>query len=104
MKRSLTLLALFALLVLVPCAGMAQPAPAATSAATSVATQNVPTDASDFLATLANNAPPAPKLLTTLCDSNDDCPAGQLCCYPCGIDGCHNICMNPVRKRCPLFV
>jgi hypothetical protein len=39
----------------------------------------------------------------TVCTTSADCPAGQLCCYPCGIDGCDWICMTPVRNRCPFF-
>jgi hypothetical protein len=50
--------------------------------------------------------PPAPRFLTTTCHSNDECPTGQLCCYPCGIDGCEFICMAPWGKtgECPLFM
>jgi hypothetical protein len=38
------------------------------------------------------------------CTSNAQCPAGKLCCYPCGIDGCTNMCVTPVKGRCPLYV
>lgn len=39
----------------------------------------------------------------TLCASNDQCGAGLLCCYPCGIPGCMNRCMAPMGGRCPLI-
>lgn len=55
----------------------------------------------DFLATLADV--PSPKLASTTCTDHSQCPTGQLCCYPCGIDGCDKICMTPVRGRCPFF-
>jgi hypothetical protein len=29
--------------------------------------------------------------------------AGLLCCYPCGVAGCHNQCMAPVQGRCPMI-
>ncbi|HKV12004.1 MAG TPA: hypothetical protein VJ725_27920 [Thermoanaerobaculia bacterium] len=62
----------------------------------------------EFLTTLsaspgADVLPPAPTLLSTVCTSSADCPTGQLCCYPCGIDGCNFVCMTPVRNRCPFF-
>lgn len=47
-----------------------------------------------------------------LCDSDSDCPAGQLCCYPCGVscdpeagsDCCHNRCTAPwPNGGCPLI-
>jgi hypothetical protein len=37
------------------------------------------------------------------CASNDECASGLLCCYPCGIPGCHNRCITPMAGRCPLF-
>jgi hypothetical protein len=38
------------------------------------------------------------------CSDDDDCPQGQLCCYPCGIDGCDFVCMDPDRRgRCPII-
>jgi hypothetical protein len=100
MKRSAIALVLFALAAWSPC--LAQ-TPAQTPA---------PANVADFLAILsgtesatpgAEALPTGPKLLSTLCDSNADCPTGQLCCYPCGIPDCHNVCMEPVRKRCPMF-
>jgi hypothetical protein len=63
-----------------------------------------------FLATLSGQSaapgtevlPPSPRFLQTItCTSNADCPTGQLCCYPCGIDGCDFVCMTPWRNRCP---
>jgi hypothetical protein len=38
------------------------------------------------------------------CNTNADCPPGELCCYPCGIPNCPNYeCFAPVNGRCPLF-
>jgi hypothetical protein len=47
----------------------------------------------------------APKtaLASQTCTSNADCPPGTLCCYPCGIDGCQNMCIQPFRGGCPHF-
>ena len=42
-------------------------------------------------------------LSTTYCASSTDCPSGQLCCYPCGIDGCSRVCMKPMNGHCPFF-
>jgi hypothetical protein len=109
MKRSAIVLALFAILALVPCAQSLAQAPAAPA----VAPAPAPASDADFLATLSNgqdaapgveSLPAGPISLSTLCHSNADCPTGQLCCYPCGIPDCHNICMAPVNKRCPMFV
>ena len=102
MKSCTRVLVLLALFALIPCAHCLAQAPTA------------PTDLGSFLATLSvdpngtpttPSTPPAPRLASTLCDTDDDCPQGQLCCYPCGIDGCHNVCMAPLRKGggCPLF-
>ena len=44
-----------------------------------------------------------PQLLSTTCTSDTDCPTGQKCCYPCGIDGCDFVCMTVTRNRCPFF-
>src|SRR5687767_12619059 len=69
----------------------------------------VPTKA-EFLAALAGDLstvpggealPPSPTFLSTTCDSHDDCPTGELCCYPCGIPDCEFVCMTPWRNRCP---
>ena len=110
MKTSATVLVLLALLALVPCAqSMAQTQPAPTPSVASVVTAPpVPTESADFLATLAapssaaNDLAPAPSFMTG-CTSNAQCPTGKLCCYPCGIDGCSNMCLTPVKGRCPLF-
>jgi hypothetical protein len=107
MKASATVLVLLALLALVPCTGMAQTAPAPAVAAMT-APAPVPTETADFLATLsatpgsANDLAPAPSFMTG-CTSNAQCPTGKLCCYPCGIDGCTNMCLTPIKGRCPLF-
>ncbi len=61
----------------------------------------VPTTA-DFLASLA--VTPAPELRQTAgtCTSNDQCPAGKLCCRDCGYFGCtHMACLTPVNGECP---
>lgn len=36
------------------------------------------------------------------CSSDAECGAGRMCCYPCGIEGCENVCMdvNPAHG-CP---
>jgi hypothetical protein len=96
--KALVLLALFALAL---CAqGIAQ-TPAAAP---------VPASTAEFLATLSgapsnapSDLPSSPILLSTLCVTNADCPTGQLCCYPCGIDGCNRACTKPLRGRCPLY-
>jgi hypothetical protein len=105
MKTFKLALVLLALLALIPCTqSMAQTAQA----------QPVPSNSAEFLATLSvpANAPanipatqtlPAPTFLSTSCTSSSQCPTGQLCCYPCGIDGCTNVCMNPMRGHCPFF-
>ena len=38
-----------------------------------------------------------------LCTSNSQCPEGTLCCYPCGIPGCHDMCLKPLHGHCPFF-
>ncbi|HEX6901036.1 MAG TPA: WAP domain-containing protein [Thermoanaerobaculia bacterium] len=75
------------------------------------ATQAVPASTQEFLATLSGDqtdAPaadvlPTPKFLSTVCTDDSQCPTGQKCCYPCGIDGCDFVCMQVVRNRCPFF-
>ena len=38
------------------------------------------------------------------CGSDSDCNSGLKCCYPCGIEGCENQCMQPMPNgQCPLF-
>jgi len=37
-----------------------------------------------------------------LCERNEDCQAGLLCYYPCGIPDCMNRCLR-ATGRCPLF-
>jgi len=105
MKTSTMALVLLALLALIPCTGsMAQTAP--TPAVTASAA--LPASTAQFLATLSatpdvNDAlPPSPQFMTT-CTSSSQCPSGQLCCYPCGIDGCSFTCMNPMNGHCPRF-
>ena len=97
----LVLLTVFALVPGTPCT--AETSPAAAPSVSSVA---------DFLATLSAGQstapggealPPSPTLLSTTCTSSSQCPTGQLCCYPCGIDGCDRVCMTPMRGHCPFF-
>ena len=95
-SRVLMLAALFA--IFTATAGFAQTVQTAKA-------PEVPTKA-EFLAALAGDLstvpggealPPSPTFLSTTCDSHDDCPTGELCCYPCGIPGCDNIC----EPTCP---
>ena len=75
-------------------------------AATTTTTATAPVAASDtaFLATLADSLAPSPKFASTSCTAHSECPTGQLCCYPCGIDGCDiKVCTTPVRGRCPMY-
>ncbi len=111
MKTSATVLVLLALLALFPCAqSTAQTLPAPAPAVASVTTAvPVSAETADFLATLsavpnsaANDLAPAPSFMTG-CTSNAQCPAGKLCCYPCGIDGCTNMCITPIKGHCPHF-
>ena len=98
------LLPLLALALCAPCVAQTPPA----AALSAVATSPAPSSVTAFLATLsgADTMPPAPRFLTTTCHSNDECPTGQICCYPCGIEGCEFICMAPWGKtgECPLFM
>jgi hypothetical protein len=110
MKTSVTVLVLLALLAFVSSApSSAQTVQAPTPAVASVTTAApVTAETADFLATLAipsgaaNDVAPAPAFMTG-CTSNDQCPAGKLCCYPCGIDGCTNMCITPIKGHCPHF-
>jgi hypothetical protein len=105
MKTSATILVLLALLALIPCTqATAQMQPAAGPSVASV----VP-DTAEFLASLSTaptqtpgDLAPAPSFMTG-CTSNAQCPAGKLCCYPCGIDGCTNQCITPIKGHCPHF-
>jgi hypothetical protein len=99
MKTFATVLVLLAFFALAPSAQcMAETPPAAPAM-----------DVADFLATLSESSTPGvevplPRFLSTSCTSNEDCPTGQLCCYPCGAEGCEIlVCMTPVRGRCPVF-
>jgi len=35
--------------------------------------------------------------------SSPDCNPGLLCCYPCGVAGCDNVCTVPIDGQCPQF-
>jgi hypothetical protein len=102
MRQSLRILLLTTLCTLFAvAAGLAQTPQTATA---------VPT-VTQFLATLSATPgdvpgteqllPPSPKLASTVCTTNADCPKGQLCCYPCGRFGCDNVCM--AVTTCPHF-
>jgi hypothetical protein len=99
--RVLLLMSLCALFAVA--AGLTQ-----TPQAAALAPQAVPS-VTQFLATLSatpGEAPgaellPSPKLASTVCKSNADCPTGQLCCYPCGRFGCDFVCM--AVTTCPHF-
>lgn len=97
MKRSATVLvlsALFALVLYTQCLAQTPQAPQ-TPAVT------VPLSLATFLASLSDGQGNVPSA-ETICTSNADCPTGQICCYPCGIDGCDKVCMTPWRGHlCP---
>jgi hypothetical protein len=97
MKVLTTTFALLALLALVPCA-QAQTPPAA--AAGNSLNIPAPVSVAEFLDTLQT---PAPTPMATACSSSTDCPKGQLCCYPCGIDGCTPVCTRPLNGSCPRY-
>ncbi len=100
MKISSTVLVLLALLLLIPCTqALAQTQPTQLAPAIAAAATPAPVLAkADFLASLAVD--PAGKTCTT----NAQCPAGQLCCYPCGRFGCTNVCtVIPPGGQCPHY-
>jgi hypothetical protein len=95
-------LSLLALILSVPCAAQTPPATPLSAVAAPA-----PSSVDAFLATLSGDAGPLPPTsVSTTCHSDEECPTGQLCCYPCGIEGCENICMAPWGKtgECPLFM
>lgn len=104
MKTSATVLVLLALLALIPCTQALAQTPAVTTA-------QAPASTAEFLASLSvvpddtagTALTPAPQFLATTCTSSAQCPSGQLCCYPCGIDGCNFVCMKPMNGHCPRF-
>lgn len=111
MKNFATVLVLLALVSLAPLTG-AETQSAAASSAGALAAAALAADTAEFLAELAGDPSALPGALDLAsgpaspwetCTSHSDCPAGQLCCYPCGIDGCDFVCMTPVRGRCPMF-
>ena len=99
MKTSSAVLVLLALLLLIPCTqALAATQPAPTPALAALATPAPVLAKADFLASLA--ADPAGKT----CTSNAQCPAGQLCCYPCGRFGCTDVCtVVPPGGQCPHY-
>jgi hypothetical protein len=113
MKRPVFVL--LALLSLVSFAqSMAQTPPAAVPASNPAATPAP--DVAQFLATLSGgqtqplkDLAPAPTFLTG-CNSNAECPTGEICCYLCGNppaegdDSFCRGCITPYKGRCPLVV
>ena len=104
MRRTATILGLLALLALVPCTEcVAQSQPASPTSTVAAATS--PIDLAEFLATLSGSQTSTSLNFQYItCTDDEDCPQGQLCCYPCGIDGCNFVCMDPDRRgRCPII-
>jgi hypothetical protein len=56
-----------------------------------------------LVAALLGTSNGARLLASQTCTSNSQCPPGTLCCYPCGIPGCMNMCLTPVHGHCPFF-
>ena len=111
MKTAATLFVLLALLAVIPCSPATAQVPqvAAPAVAMTAPSTVAPADNAEFLASLATapaqtpgDLAPAPSFMTG-CTSNAQCPTGTLCCYPCGIDGCTNQCVIPIKGRCPLY-
>lgn len=111
-KSTLALLVLLSLVSFAP--AMAQTQPAAVPSSNPAAAPAP--DVAQFLATLAggqtqtpNDLTPAP-LFRTGCNTNYDCPTGQICCYLCGNppaegdDSFCRGCITPYKGRCPLVV
>jgi hypothetical protein len=115
MKTSATVLAVLALLLLIPCTqalAQTQPLPQASAvAAIATAAPQAPVVAqADFLASLAADPARTARDLTPVpsfvagCTTNAQCPPGQLCCYPCGRFGCTNVCtVVPPGGQCPHY-
>lgn len=36
------------------------------------------------------------------CTADSNCSQGLKCCYPCGVQGCQNVCTTPLNGACPL--
>lgn len=39
-------------------------------------------------------APATPVAEGHACTSDADCASGLACCYPCGVEGCRDVCMH----------
>jgi hypothetical protein len=83
-------LALLALLSLLPFARSGAQAPPAARPASNPAAAPAPDSVARFLATLSGeqtqplkDLAPAPSFMTG-CASNDECPTGEICCFLCG--------------------
>jgi hypothetical protein len=112
MKTSATVLVLLAFLTLVPCTQCMAQAPVGAPLGSVTAAGTAPAgDTAAFLASLSGgpgktpgDLTPAPSFMTG-CTSDDQCPAGQICCYACGQPDCGMACFVPWRKNmCPPFV
>lgn len=98
MKNSATILVLSALFALVLCTQCL----AQTLQAPQTPAVTAPMSLVTFLASLSDGPADLSGTETTICTSNADCPTGEICCYPCGIDGCDKVCMTPWRGHlCP---
>jgi hypothetical protein len=99
--RSILVLSAF-LLLIASLAGAAVPDKAEFLASLSAAP--APAQPSVAPAGPAPTQPPAPEFLQTStgCTSDDQCPAGKLCCRDCGFFGCtHKGCLTPFHGGCP---
>ncbi len=104
MKSFATVLALLALLTIIPSIqGMAQTPPTATSLPSVDEFLGSLSNSSSSASVVVGNQVPSPTPMATSCSSSTDCPSGQLCCYPCGIEGCTRTCMKPMNGHCPFF-
>jgi hypothetical protein len=97
MKRFATTLILSALFALVLCTQCLAQTPQTPQTPTVTA----PVSLATFLASLSGGQGNVSGA-ETFCTTNADCPSGEICCYPCGIDGCEKACTTPWRgNRCP---
>jgi hypothetical protein len=98
MKRSATVLILSAVLALVLCT---QCLASQTPQTPQIPAVTSPADLATFLASLSGGLSNTPGT-ETFCTTDADCPTGEICCYPCGIDGCEKACTTPWRGHlCP---
>jgi hypothetical protein len=110
MKTSALVLALLALLALVPCASSVAQTPTAPLNSVAAASTAPAMSAADFLATLSGgqsqtpaNRPSAPAFMAG-CTSSAQCLPGQRCCPACGQPDCGMACFVVINGHCPLFM